>query len=83
MNSAILIHVATVGYAREPEFEVYAPGQETMERRIEYAVRHKKAFRKAVEERRVGVGSDSGPHRSGGGSRSGAGKTGDRVRSRL
>ena len=50
IHSAILINVATVGYAQPPEFNVDAYGQPSMEERIEYAVQNETKFLEAVEE---------------------------------
>ncbi len=46
---AILIHAAMVGYGHQPTFQVYAPGQKTMEERIEHEVKQSGALRRAIE----------------------------------
>ena len=47
LTAAILIRVATVGYARAPEFELCAPGQWGMQRRIEGALRWNSVLKEA------------------------------------
>lgn len=47
LTAAILIRVAAVGYSRAPAFEVCAPGQWSMQRRIESALRWNPVFREA------------------------------------
>ncbi|GJE87308.1 CoA pyrophosphatase [Phanerochaete sordida] len=53
LTAAILIRVATIGYARKPAFELYAPGQWDMWRRIEHAVRWHPVFREARWRERI------------------------------
>jgi len=43
----MLIRVATIGYARQPDFEVGVPGTVTTEERIAYALLNRKVFRDA------------------------------------
>ncbi|KAH9931777.1 NUDIX hydrolase domain-like protein [Amylocystis lapponica] len=59
LTAAMLIRVATVGYGREPDFELYAPGQPTLEQRLAHALKHHPVFRKAA--RREGIDPDKGP----------------------
>ncbi|KAK8847499.1 hypothetical protein IAR55_005357 [Kwoniella newhampshirensis] len=52
LTAAILIHAASIGYDQKPSFQLSAPGQRTMNQRIEYAIRHPNgsaALRRAVE----------------------------------
>ncbi|OBZ70381.1 Nudix hydrolase 15, mitochondrial [Grifola frondosa] len=48
LTAAILIRVATIGYARAPDFEVNAPGQPSQEQRIARALKHDPIFREAA-----------------------------------
>ncbi|KAH9899426.1 NUDIX hydrolase domain-like protein [Cubamyces lactineus] len=59
LTASILIEVAKIGYAREPDFEAYAPGQPTTLQRIAYALRHDPIFREA--ERAEGIDPDKTP----------------------
>ena len=52
-SSAILIRVATIGYAREPDFEVHSPNQLSLEERIAWALLNRKVFRDACENEGV------------------------------
>ena len=47
-NSGMLIHVAAVGYGREPDFELRAPDEPGMAQRIAYALRTDPVFRAAA-----------------------------------
>jgi hypothetical protein len=47
IRSAILIDVATIGYARPPTFELQPPNSPTMEERIAYALLLHPTFRQA------------------------------------
>jgi len=47
LTSAILIDVATIGYARPPTFELQPPNSPTMEERIAYALLLHPTFRQA------------------------------------
>ncbi|PSR83462.1 hypothetical protein PHLCEN_2v5734 [Hermanssonia centrifuga] len=47
LTASILIHAASVGYVRQPEFQVYAPGQLEHKERIRYAMRHSDILRNA------------------------------------
>jgi len=49
-NRAVLIRVATVGYAREPDFEVQPPNAPTPEERIAWALLNRDTFRIPCEE---------------------------------
>ena len=51
--------MATVGYAREPEFAYVAPGQYPMDVRIAYALKTKQRFREAM--RKEGIDPDKVP----------------------
>lgn len=55
--SAILIRVATIGYAREPDFEVHSPNEPSFQERIAWALLNRKAFRDACENEGVGLRS--------------------------
>ena len=46
----MLIRVATVGYAREPDFEVHPPNTPTSEERIAWALLNRDVFRTACEK---------------------------------
>ncbi|KJA17714.1 hypothetical protein HYPSUDRAFT_90506 [Hypholoma sublateritium FD-334 SS-4] len=50
LTAAMMIRVATIGYAREPDFEVQAPNTPTTEERIAWALLHRPAFRAACQE---------------------------------
>ncbi|KAI0940346.1 hypothetical protein AcV5_001480 [Taiwanofungus camphoratus] len=50
LTSAILISVATIGYEREPDFEVSALDEPSQEERLLYAVKHDPVFRDAARE---------------------------------
>ncbi|KAF7984722.1 hypothetical protein HWV62_11648 [Athelia sp. TMB] len=50
LTAAMLIEVARIGYAREPEFEVQPPNAPSGEERIVWALRREGAFRKAFED---------------------------------
>ena len=50
---AILIRTATIGYAREPDFEVKPPHAPTMEERIAWALLYRKVFREACDKEGV------------------------------
>ena len=51
--SAILIRVATIGYARGPDFEVRSPNELSLEERIAWALLNRKIFRDACEREGV------------------------------
>ena len=46
----MLIRVATIGYAREPDFEVHPPGTPFTRERIAWALLSRKVFRDACEK---------------------------------
>jgi len=50
LTAAMLIRVATVGYAREPDFEVQPPNAPTLEERIAWALLNRDTFRILCEE---------------------------------
>ncbi|EPQ58856.1 hypothetical protein GLOTRDRAFT_69833 [Gloeophyllum trabeum ATCC 11539] len=50
LTAAILIEVATIGYAQEPEFEVEAPDQPSQFERIVCAMKYTEHFREAQRE---------------------------------
>jgi coenzyme A diphosphatase NUDT7 len=56
-SSAILIRVATIGYAREPDFEVHSPNELSLQERIAWALLNRKVFRDACENEGVGLRS--------------------------
>ncbi|WVQ75914.1 hypothetical protein IAR50_005549 [Cryptococcus sp. DSM 104548] len=50
LTAAILVKAASVGYGVDPDFAVHAPGQSSMDDRIEYEIQYGKgALRRAVE----------------------------------
>jgi len=53
LTAAILIRVATVGYAREPDFEVLSPNELSLEERIAWALLNRKVFKDACENEGV------------------------------
>ena len=53
----MLIRVATIGYAREPDFEVHSPNELPLEERIAWALLSRKAFRNACENEGVDLRS--------------------------
>lgn len=50
LTAAMLIRVATIGYAREPDFEVHPPGMPFTQERIAWALLNRKVFRDACEK---------------------------------
>lgn len=46
----MMIRVATIGYAREPDFELHAPNVPTTEERIAWALLHRPVFQNACKE---------------------------------
>ncbi|PPQ92758.1 hypothetical protein CVT25_003867, partial [Psilocybe cyanescens] len=50
LTAAMLIRTATIGYARQPDFEVHAPHAPTSEERIAWALLNRKVFREACEQ---------------------------------
>ena len=57
-HSAILIRVAEIAYARRPSFEVDAPGQPTMVRRIAWAMLNRPVYREAFDSEGIDVDWD-------------------------
>ncbi|KAF8967487.1 NUDIX hydrolase domain-like protein [Flammula alnicola] len=53
LTAAMLIRVATIGYAREPDFEVNPPHAATTEGRIAWALLNRPSFRDACEKEGV------------------------------
>lgn len=53
LTAAILIRVATIGYAREPDFEVHSPNEPSLEERIAWALLNRKVFKDACEKEGV------------------------------
>ncbi|WVO16635.1 hypothetical protein L204_104314 [Cryptococcus depauperatus] len=50
LTAAILIKTASIGFDQCPDFNIHAPGQKSMEERLEYEIRHtSSALRRAVE----------------------------------
>lgn len=49
----MLIRVATIGYARVPDFEVQAPNAPTREEKMAWALVHRPVFRAACEKEGV------------------------------
>lgn len=52
---AILIRVATIGYAREPDFEIYPPTAVSNEGRIAYALLNREIFRDACKKENINL----------------------------
>ncbi|KAJ3574685.1 hypothetical protein NP233_g1586 [Leucocoprinus birnbaumii] len=50
LTAGMLIRVATIGYGREPEFQVNDPTTPSLEKRIAWALLNRAVFRKACEE---------------------------------
>ncbi|KAF8512128.1 hypothetical protein JB92DRAFT_340107 [Gautieria morchelliformis] len=50
LTSAILIRTAQIGYARDPEYELCAPGQASLEDRIAIAMQQQETLRKACRD---------------------------------
>ncbi|TFK74521.1 hypothetical protein BDN72DRAFT_759902 [Pluteus cervinus] len=55
LTAAMLIRVATVGYARTPDFEVQLAGSPSLEQRIAWALYSRPTFRQAFEHHRIQV----------------------------
>ncbi|KAF9477836.1 hypothetical protein BDN70DRAFT_809966 [Pholiota conissans] len=53
LTAAMMIRVATIGYGREPDFEVHPPNASTTTERMAWALLNRPAFRKACEEEGV------------------------------
>lgn len=53
LTAAILIRAATIGYGRAPAFAVCAPGQWSVQKRVEHAVRWNPVFREARWRERI------------------------------
>ncbi|KAF8187200.1 NUDIX hydrolase domain-like protein [Pholiota molesta] len=53
LTAGILIRVATIGYARVPDFEVQAPNTPTKEEKMAWALVHRPVFRAACEKEGV------------------------------
>ena len=51
----ILIRVATIGYAREPDFEVHPPAAVSNEARMAYALLNRKVFRDACKKENINL----------------------------
>ena len=63
-RSAIMIRVATIGYARPPDFEVRAPGEPEMAERIDYALKNSARFRRAFAEEAAAAAASRTPTES-------------------
>lgn len=63
-HRAILIRVASVGYARDPDFEVAAPNQPTMIERVDFALHNNAKFIMAAEAERTATSSNNPVARS-------------------
>ncbi|KAH9919694.1 uncharacterized protein B0H18DRAFT_625232 [Fomitopsis serialis] len=61
-TAGVLIRVATIGYGREPDFDVYAPDQTSQEGRIAYELRENPLLREACREE--GIDPDKAPEPS-------------------
>ncbi|KZT70259.1 hypothetical protein DAEQUDRAFT_214953 [Daedalea quercina L-15889] len=61
-TAGVLIRVATIGYGKEPDFDVYAPDQPSQEERIAYELRTNSPLRAAC--RREGIDPDKTPEPS-------------------
>ena len=55
MSSAMLIYVASVGYAKAPAFPPCSPSQFPMEQRIFHALKHQVIFREAMKKEGLDV----------------------------
>ncbi|CAA7259409.1 unnamed protein product [Cyclocybe aegerita] len=55
LTAGMLIQTATIGYARQPDFEVNPPNAATTEERIAWALLHRKVFQEACEKEGVDV----------------------------
>jgi coenzyme A diphosphatase NUDT7 len=55
ISRAILIRVATIGYARKPDFEVYPPAAVSNEGRMAYALLNRKVFRDACKKENINL----------------------------
>jgi len=53
----MLIRVATIGYARKPDFEVQSPNELSMEKRIAWTLLNRKIFRDACEMESINLWS--------------------------
>ncbi|KZT06452.1 uncharacterized protein LAESUDRAFT_725888 [Laetiporus sulphureus 93-53] len=80
LTAAILIRVATIGYGREPDFDVCAPGQPSQEERIAFEMRNHPIFREAA--RQEGLDPDKVPDPSTFRQRDAAGGTSGATRRR-
>ena len=49
----MLIRVATIGYARQPDFDVHPPNAISTEERIAYALLYRKVLRDACEKENI------------------------------
>jgi len=57
LTAAILIRVATIGYAREPDFEVHSSEELSVEERIAWALLNRNIFRDACENEGINLRS--------------------------
>ncbi|TDL30152.1 hypothetical protein BD410DRAFT_759351 [Rickenella mellea] len=71
LTAAILIKTATIGYARAPEFDLYAPGQPGMQERILHALRNGPKFQEALEREREEMEKERKGRKKGDGRRKG------------
>lgn len=55
LTSEILIRVAQIGYDCTPNFELYAPGQLSLENRIGVALLESEIFRQACKSEHIDV----------------------------
>lgn len=53
LTAGMLIRVATIGYGREPDFEVHAPNAPSLEQRLAWALLTRKVFWDACEKEGV------------------------------
>ncbi|KXN88980.1 Nudix hydrolase 15, mitochondrial [Leucoagaricus sp. SymC.cos] len=55
LTAGMMIRVATIGYGREPEFQVIAPGTPSLDERVAWALLNRPVFRRACEKEGVSL----------------------------
>ncbi|KAF9516774.1 hypothetical protein BS47DRAFT_1291844, partial [Hydnum rufescens UP504] len=56
LTATICLHVASIGYARPPEFPMYAPSEKRLSERVAHILRNESVFIRAVEQERKDAG---------------------------